>query len=252
MGYDHSYFSGWVHQWLAAGWLAKGHRLIEFGAQEFFAEPEATRCDVRQVLVDHGYDPVVADGIIGSGLPKVRSIYEALGIDYTAIDVDGACGSTFFDLNTHAAPSEWVGTFDFVNDEGTVEHLVNPINCFHVAHDLARVGGVIRHSFPLTGWRDHGFFYPTTKFCAHLVGDNGYEPLMAEVQFSKHTPFEDPLFKLIGPTPPVTDMWAFLAYRKVRDQPFVIPVDHVGGDRPTEARRQLRHHYDEVARRRLL
>jgi hypothetical protein len=251
MGYSHKYFSGNVQAWLDAGWLGKGQRLIEFGAQEFFSDPEETRREVHEFLTSHGYDPLVADGIVGGRLPRVHLVYEMLGIEYTAIDVDDALGSTFFDLNTHTVPEEWIGKFDFVNDEGTVEHLVNPINCFHVAHDLTKVGGVIRHSFPLTGWRDHGFLYPTTKFCAHMVGDNGYEVLQAEVQFTGHTPFDDPFFKLIDPAPPVTDLWAFLIYRKTRDQPFVIPVDHVGGDTPTGARRRLREYYDKFAKTRL-
>jgi hypothetical protein len=82
----------------------------------------------------------------------VDAIYAALGIEYLAIDVDGACGSTFFDLNTFAAPAAWCSAFDFVNNEGTIEHLANPINGFHVAHDIAKVGAVIRHNFPLVGW----------------------------------------------------------------------------------------------------
>jgi len=49
----------------------------------------------------------------------------------------------------------------------------------------------------------------------------------------------------------VTDLWAFLIYRKTRDQPFVIPVDHVGGDTPTGARRRLREYYDKFAKTRL-
>ncbi len=182
MGYNHAYFGRAVQRWIDIGWLAKGHRLIEFGAQEFFDDVEQVRNGVRGFLLKQGFDPVVAEGIIGTGLPRVRLIYEMLGIDYTAIDVDGAFGSTFFDLNTYTTPKDWMGTFDFINDEGTIEHLVNPINCFHVAHDMAKVGGVIRHSFPLIGWREHGFFYPTAKFCAYLVGDNGYELLQAEAR----------------------------------------------------------------------
>ncbi len=176
-------------------------RLGSTPAGWFFSDLEETRRGVREFLLGHRFDSLVVDGIIGSGMPRVGSIYEMLGIDYTAIDVDNAVGSTFFDLNTYATPPEWLGTFDFVNDEGTIEHLVTPINCFHVAHDLVKVGGVIRHSFPLIGWREHGFFYPTTKFCAHLVGDNGYELLQADVQFTGHTPFEDPFFKLVNPAP---------------------------------------------------
>jgi hypothetical protein len=116
------------------------------------------------------------DDLLRNG-PKVASIYDAFGVNYTAIDVDSAHGSKFFDLNTSESPIYWRNTFNFVNNEGTIEHLVNPINGFLVAHETVKVGGVVRHSLPLIGWRDHGFLCPTTKFYAHLVGVNGYEPL---------------------------------------------------------------------------
>ena len=250
MGYNHEYFPFSVQDWMNRGWLTPGHRLIEFGAQEFFSEPDETCRITRAFLIKNGVDSTVADGVVGKKLPSVAVIYEVLGIDYTSVDVDGAFGSTFFDLNAFAVPPEWMGVFDFINDEGTVEHLVNPINGFHVAHDMAKVGGIIRHSFPLIGWREHGFFYPTTKFCAHLVGDNGYELLRAEASFNRHTPFDDPFFKLPSGAPPVTDMWAELIYRKVLDQPFVIPVDHVGGPSAKSTKHRLREHYDRAARSR--
>lgn len=251
MGYNHTYFGHAVQAWLDAGWLGKGKRIIEFGAQEFFSDPKETREHVRAFLMKNGFDPVVADGVIGKHLPKVQLIYEMLGIGYTAIDVDNALGSVFFDLNTFTTPPEWMGAFDFINDEGTVEHLINPINCFHVAHDMAKVGGIIRHSFPLTGWRDHGFFYPTPKFCAHMVGENGYELLEANALYTGHTPFEDPFFKVPTDreTPPVTDMWAVMIYRKTRDQPFVIPVDHVMGPTAEASTRRLRALYDGAQQR---
>ena len=43
------------------------------------------------------------DRLPGCWPPSVRAIYEALGVKYQSIDVDGADGSTFFDLNS-AAP----------------------------------------------------------------------------------------------------------------------------------------------------
>lgn len=97
-------------------------------------------------------------------------------------------------MNTFAAPAEWRGAFDFVNNEGTIEHLANPLNGFRVAHDIAKAGGVIRHNFPLVGWTQHGFANLTSKFYAHLIGDNAYEVLRAEVTLSEPTPFNDPLF----------------------------------------------------------
>ena len=102
-----------------------------------------------------------------------------------------------FDLNSCSPPLNRRDGFDFVNNEGTIEHLVNPINSFQVAHEIAKVGGVIRQNFPFTGWREHGFFYGTTKFYAHWIGDNGYEKLSAIAVPTGQTPFADALFQSI-------------------------------------------------------
>lgn len=255
MGYGARSFPDFVQLWLDAGWLRAGQRLLEMGAQEFFADAGDVRREIGAFLAKHGLPQRAIDKALGNGLPQVRPIYEALGISYTAIDVDGAHGSTFFDLNTSATPAAWRGAFDFINNEGTIEHLVNPINGFHVAHEMAKVGGVIRHSFPLIGWREHGFFYPTTKFCAHLLGDNSYEVLRAAANIAACVPFEDPLFRQVTDSrgnvvtaPPVTNIWGELVYRKTHDQPFVIPVDHLTGPNADAARARLVDNYRRLGR----
>ena len=131
MGYSPLYFPCHVQGWLEAGWLKPGQALMDFGAQEFDSGP----CD-GAFLRTHGLPDNAT----------IREVYEKLGIKYHSIDVDGAHGSTFFDLNSQAPPADWLGAFDFVNNEGTIEHLVNPINGFQVAHEMTKVGGVIRHS----------------------------------------------------------------------------------------------------------
>jgi hypothetical protein len=258
MGYTAFYFQHAVQHWFDEEWLKPGQRLIDFGSQEFFSDPAETRYAVTEFLRRQGLDLEP-----GEPLPSVKSIYAAAGIAYTAIDVDGAHGSTFFDLNTSATPSDWRGAFDFVNNEGTIEHLANPINGFHVAHDMARVGGVIRHNFPLIGWTEHGFTNPTTKFYAHLIGDNAYEVLMAVATVSEPTPFNDPIFSTcyaadrsdglttksgiplpaIIHAPLVTNIWGQLVYRKTHDRPFTMPVDHVEGDDAKAVRQRLVDNY---------
>jgi hypothetical protein len=245
MGYGPLYFPIHVQGWLDGGWLKPGHALMDFGAQEFNSGP----CD-SAFLHKHGL-PASA---------TIREIYETLGIKYHSIDVDGAHGSTFFDLNTGAQAPAWRGAFDFVNNEGTIEHLVNPINGFHVAHEIAKAGAVIRHSFPLIGWPDHGFVNPTPKFYAHMIGDNGYELLRAKALMSEPTQFKDALFKtvidetkggdVVAVAVPMTNLWAELTYRKTSERPFVIPVDHVEGLQADKARLLLRQRYDCLARAR--
>jgi len=258
MGYTARYFEHAVQFWIDEGWLQPGQRLVDFGSQEFFADPDTARESAAAFLQRHGRELAP-----GEGLPSIQSIYAAVGIDYLSIDVDGAHGSTFFDLNTFAAPAEWCGAFAFVNNEGTIEHLANPINGFRVAHDIAKIGGVIRHNFPLVGWTQHGFANLTPKFYAHLVGDNAYEVLRAEVTLSEPTSFDDPLFATcyaadrsdglttksgiplpaVIPPPLVANIWGQLVYRKTHGGPFVMPVDHVEGSDAAAVRQRLVENY---------
>ena len=229
MGYNEDSFADHVAEWLERGWLPCGSRLIEFGSQEFYSEPTATRAAVRDFLIRQSVSEADADAAIGPHGPfRVAGVYRALGIEYASIDVDRMYGSTYFDLNTFCVPRKWVGYFDFVNNEGTIEHLVNPINGFQVTHDMLKVGGIARHNGPLTGMRDHGFFYATPKFYAWMCGENGYEVLKAAVRLKgPPTPFECPLFTTKPPGLALVDVAFELMYRKTRDQPFVFPADHL-------------------------
>jgi SAM-dependent methyltransferase len=221
MGYRENYFSHRVQRWQQAGWLPKGGRLIDFGAQAFTGDPAAIKNDLAELGIK-------------LERPTVADAYRALGIDYVAIDVEPVDGSLFFDLNTQAPPPEWIGAFDMVNNEGTIEHLANPMNGLHVAHDLVKVGGVVHHSMPMLGHRKHGLFNATPKLWSELMLANNYQPLQAYIDFQE----DDVSFGYTGFTvrdsagQPCTmarasNAWITLVYRKTRDAPFVIPTDHL-------------------------
>lgn len=240
MGYAPSYFSAHVAKWLRERWLRRDSKIIEFGAQEFSGDIRESRQDIAHFLRSHGVEEACINEIADPNRPLlVSEIYRSLGVEYTAIDVDGAFGSLFFDLNSGRPPDEWRGAFHFVNNEGTIEHLINPINGFQVAHELLEVGGVARHSMPLTGWVNHGFFYPTPKFYGTLIGANNYELLEAEAQLLfRPLDLVDTRFRIIdeigreidqgGAT--IADAWILLTYRKSRDADFAIPLDHIYSD----------------------
>jgi hypothetical protein len=227
VGYAADYFPTHVGRWLDEGWVFPGARLIEFGAQEFYCDPQAAREQTGAFLSARGKSPAEIEAAIGRGgnFP-VAGVYRALGIDYVAIDVDETYGSTFFDLNTFAPPSEWLGAFDMVNNEGTIEHLINPINGFEVTHELLKAGGVARHSAPLTGWREHGLFHPTSGFYAAMLNENRYELLEARADFEPPRPWDDQLFQLAEPRD-VPSLWGVIIYRKQIDEAFRPPADHL-------------------------
>jgi hypothetical protein len=90
-----------------------------------------------------------------------------------------------------------------------------------------------------------------------MVGDNGYEVLRAAATMSASAPFDDPLFRQVTDqrgnvvAAAVTNIWGELVYRKTRDRPFVIPVDHVSGPNAEPARARLTENYRRLARGRL-
>jgi SAM-dependent methyltransferase len=227
VGYSAAYFPSHVARWLDQGWLFAGARLIEFGAQEFYCDPDAAREQTRAFLLARGKSAAeIADTIGRSGTFPVANVYRALGVDYCAIDVDAKYGSIFFDLNTFAPSPDWVGAFDMVNNEGTIEHLINPINGFQVAHELLKSGGVARHSIPLTGNWDHGLFHPTGSFFLAMLNENRYELLDARAELQSARPWADELFRLAGGAD-IADVWGSLIYRKQIDDAFRPPADHL-------------------------
>jgi len=224
MGYAPDYFSAHVASWMRDGLLPQGGRLIDFGAQEFHGDPDAARARTREFLASRGTSETEVTAAIGRrGKLEVASVYRAIGIDYVAIDVDGAHGSSFLDLNTCAPPPQWIGAFDMVNNEGTIEHLVNPINGFQVAHELLKVGGVARHSMPLSGCSDHGLFHPTSGFYEAMLNENRYELLEARGEVHQRQ-YSDRLFSFDAAVP---DVWAHLIFRKQIDDRFHPPADHL-------------------------
>jgi SAM-dependent methyltransferase len=227
VGYGAYHFRTHVAHWLDEGWLFAGARLIEFGAQEFYCDPRAAREQTRAFLSARGKSPAEIEAALGSsGTVSVANIYRALGIDYVAIDVDETYGSTFFDLNTFAPPPEWLGAFDMVNNEGTIEHLINPINGFQVTHELLKPGGVAHHSAPLTGWNEHGLFHPTSGFYTAMLNENRYELLDARANFEPPRPWDDQLFKMTEPHD-LSSVWGSIVYRKQIDEDFRPPADHL-------------------------
>jgi hypothetical protein len=262
MGYGPEYFAGVVAKWITENWLPPNGRIVEFGAQEFYGDQGEARVETLKFLRSRG----IEEAAIRAALPEnepvaVREVYRALGIDYLAIDVDGSFDSQYFDLNTFAPPIEWRAAFDLVNNEGTFEHLINPINGFHVAHELLKVGGVAIHSLPLTGWRDHGLMYPTVKFYAELFGANRYEILEASILVDQSPlDFADSRFAVLDldsrPLKNIADLklinaWVKLALRKTTAAEFRVPIDHLAVNLSDELGRKLADNYASYSRARL-
>lgn len=276
MGYNATYFNIWTQRWLDEGWLPPGGRVVELGSQELDGKPLPVRANLRRFLLGLGLPAGDVRNFVGSlKLPcPASAVYEFAGFEYLCLDVNEAGGSMFLDLNTGRVPRSLHHKFDVVNDEGTIEHLGNPINGFAVAHDLAKVGGVIRHSLPLEGHMLHGLYNFTPKLFLALALANEYELLYFYPQINAVVPsggtIEEIFLRMRKNWPSAVletecqqelapgvqqaefvevDAWAHIAFRKVHDRPFALPVDHLLMDADHSLRTLLRARYERFVER---
>jgi SAM-dependent methyltransferase len=260
MGYVADYFEARVGSWIAAGWLPRSGRVADLGAQEFHGSQKEAKLNTSQFLRGLGISEArIEEVCLSSGPLSVSEVYRAMGIDYIAMDLTQASDVRFFDLNCFAPPLEWRMAFDLVNNEGTIEHLINPINGFQVAHELLKVGGVAVHSIPLTGHCDHGLMQPTMKFYERLVGVNGYDLLLSEISIGQSQPdfavrrfaLRDQRGSPLGRSVDMVDAWLHIAYRKNMPADFRAPFSHWNGDDTGELGERAAENARAFSRRRL-
>lgn len=85
---------------------------------------------------------------------KMFGFSEVFAMDYS--DYEGA--DIIFDLNSDILPDNLKKRFDFVINGGTLEHVFNQATALKNMSEMVRVGGIIYHLSPLTGWVNHGFY----------------------------------------------------------------------------------------------
>jgi SAM-dependent methyltransferase len=101
-------------------------------------------------------------------------ILERVGIEYVAFDIFDGYRTTIFDLNEEHLKAPHRGAYDLVLNCGTTEHVLNQMNSFRVIHDATKVGGIIYHSLPMTGFLDHGYFNYNPRLFVELAQANSY------------------------------------------------------------------------------
>jgi SAM-dependent methyltransferase len=134
-------------------------------------DPDDLAAYAEVVAAGSAYSPD-RGGINGAWLGDILT---RAGMEYVAYDIFGGHRTTVFDLNTECVPIADRATFDVVINCGTTEHVLNQFNCLKVIHDAVRVGGIIYHAIPMTGYLNHGYFtYSPLLFC-NLAKANQYE-----------------------------------------------------------------------------
>jgi hypothetical protein len=202
--------------------------VVELGSQDYWCpqknlisglfEAFGRRVDAKTYLTDT------------ASLKPAKLIYEAIGLKYVCIDVDGRDGSLPWDLNFDAIPPEHVGQYGLVTNHGTTEHIVNQFNAFKAIHDLARPGGIILHILPFAGYFDHGFFNYQPNFFEALARYNSYQTLGMWIgpdkDLTAFIPWDASLLDCLSFSSKTTQALVVL-HRKLHDQEFCVPFQGV-------------------------
>jgi hypothetical protein len=176
-----------------------------------------------------------------SELGGTKDWYLSLGFgSYMAIDVNTERDAVAMDLNVDIPKTyNFQQQFDLVTNNGTGEHVFNQYMVFKNAHDLCRTGGYMIHVLPFYRWVDHGFFNYNPNLFPCLANQNGYELLELWIGSSDakylHRLDVNNLGRNKGYRGKLDlDSWesdAMVAavFRKVKDAPFEIPIQHMYG-----------------------
>lgn len=107
-------------------------------------------------------------------LYETLSVFSALGIDATVIDIAQARGmERIVDLN-EPLPDDLCRSFDLVIDTGTLEHCFNVGVAFRNACEALRQDGLLVHGSPLNHV-NHGFWNFNPTIYPDYFGDNGFD-----------------------------------------------------------------------------
>ena len=150
-----------------------------------------------------------------------------------SIDLNGTPAAYRLDLNEpyeHAViPKD---NYDVIINHGTAEHIFNIAQVFRTMHDCCADGGLMVHDAPFTGWIDHGFYclHPTLFY--DLAMANCYEVVKVAIhtiEGQRIIPVEgrDHVASLAAAGKIPQNAMLFVAFRKLNDAPFKVPIQGV-------------------------
>src|SRR5262245_46216536 len=148
--------------------------VMELGSQDFWCPQKDLVIALVKAFGKTVENPALLNTSSANQTPT-RLLYEALGIKYNCVDVDGRAGSLVLDLNFDPVPIDQKCKYGLVTNYGTSEHILNQYNVFKAMHDFATAGGVFIHAVPFTVQLEHGFFNYQPNFFKALARHNSYE-----------------------------------------------------------------------------
>jgi hypothetical protein len=213
--------------------------VMELGSQDFWCPQKNLVTALVKAFGKTVEDLALLDTSNASQKPA-RLLYEALGIKYGCVDVDGRFGSVVMDLNFDEVPAAHKGRYGLVTNHGTSEHIMNQYNVFKAMHEFARPGGVFVHAVPFTVHLEHGFFNYQPNFFEALARYNSYETLGLWVgpdwQLASFIPWDPILLDYLTLSSKTTHLLVAVQ-RKMFDKQFCVPFQEIYEDMvPDEVR----------------
>jgi len=109
---------------------------------------------------------------------RAANYFKARSMVPIAIDWNGSGGALPYNLNNRIVDDPLMGSFDFVIDGGTSEHVEKQYTLFINIFNLLKIGGVVIHIVPyVDSWIGHGYwkysfdFFESVRkeFCYRLL-----------------------------------------------------------------------------------
>jgi SAM-dependent methyltransferase len=204
--------------------LPKQGKVIEFGAQDISAEPEAAANHARRCGIQHSC----------SSIDSAQKLYDLYGLhDYTCIDATAEHGALVYDLNNNLSSTYgFADKFDLVTDLGTFEHFFDVASAFRNAHEVCKSGGLMIHALPSNCNANHGYYTIQPRMIADIAAANGYEvidlvftvdyrPVLYRFDLENYRDYDD------------RDLMVYSVLRKKTDVAFRLPFDSIFTDKNT-------------------
>jgi SAM-dependent methyltransferase len=243
--------------------VLRGGTVLEMGPSDLILyTPEAIEFYIRRHLPADRVGATMARLFDDQGQfrrEEIGTLYSVFGYtEYRSIDLGDTRADWQLDLNY---PIDIPEKFDAIANFGTAEHIFNISEVFRSMHVLLRPGGVQLHIMPVFGDVNHGFYniHPTVYF--DVAKANGYvvedfryfddinrRTNEHALKFADHVSFDtlpigraqleshmtigaeiDKNLLAIQKQAPDTAPrdYAFVAMRKLQEQPFRIPIQRL-------------------------
>lgn len=206
------------------GILPQGGRILEIGEANWYGDfsPE----EVFE-MAGESCDP---SDVFAVAKLIYQAVFSPVMID--AIDADPTRKAHKLDLNEALEIPLRGDSYCVTYNHGTAEHIFNIAQVFRTMHDATKVGGILIHESPFTGWLDHGFYCLQPTLFWDVATANNYKMEFVGVEhLASRTWFEaesrEHLLELKRRDQLPDNAMLFVVMRKQDAEPFKIPMQGV-------------------------